>query len=219
MKFSVVDCEQRSKSWFAARAGRLTSSCADVVYMLEGRKKGSESIVRRDKRIELALEQETKQSLDDGGYRSAAMERGEEKEGDAVLAYERETGLLCRTVGFLSVDDLMVGASPDVVIGNFKGGAEIKCPKTATHLGYLRGKCLPGDYVAQVAHQLMVTGADWWDFVSFDDRMPEGPGRLFIHRVWAKDVDLQAHELAVRIFLGEVEREREEIRKLCGVAA
>lgn len=217
MKFSVVNCDQRSEQWFSARAGRLTSSCADVIFM-HGKKKGEESVTKRDLRIRLALEQLTGKSLDDG-YSGRFMDYGTKREPDAIIAYEKRADVMVREVGFLSLDGLMAGCSPDGVIGECKGGIEVKCPKPATHLGYLRSKDVPADYLPQMTHQLWISGAEWWDFVSFDDRLPEGPAQLCIRRLWRKDVDLQAHELAVRLFLSEVEKERDDIAALSQAAA
>lgn len=217
MKFTVCTSAQGSPEWFADRAGRLTSACAGIIYM-QGRSRGSESTTKRDKRIQIALERLTKRSLDMDGYRSPAMEYGTQREPDARMAYEAHTGVLLTTVGFLSVDDLLIGASPDGIVGDFAGGAEIKCPKSATHLEYLRTPGIPADYLPQMRHQLLVTGAPWWDFVSFDDRMPDDL-QLVVRRLWAKDADLPAHELACRAFLYEVEREIEAIESLRTVAA
>jgi predicted phage-related endonuclease len=213
MRFTVDTSEQKSAEWFKARSGRLTSSEADVIYM-EGRKKGSESTTKRDLRIRLALERISGRSLDGEGYESAAMKYGTEREADARLAYEAHTGVLLEQVGFLAHTELLIGCSPDGVLPDFSGGAELKCPKTATHLEYLRTPGVPDDYVAQLRHQLLVTGAEYWDFVSFDDRgLPESL-QLCVRRLWAKDAELPAHELAVRNFMHEVERQQAEIEAL-----
>jgi hypothetical protein len=31
---------------------------------------------------------------------------------------------------------------------------------------------VPSDYLGQITHNLWITGAQWCDFVSFDDRFP-----------------------------------------------
>lgn len=186
---------------------------------MQGRSKGSESTVKRDLRIRLAVELVTDKSQDSGdGYQSKDMAYGVEREPDARLAYEAQTGTLLREVGFVSSNDLLIGTSPDGYVGEFEGGAEFKCPKTATHLEYLRTPGVPDDYLCQLRHHLLVTGAEWWDFVSFDDRLPE-PLQLCIRRLWAKDAQLPAHKLAVVNFLGEVEKEKAAIEAMAGAAA
>lgn len=217
MMFDVVTCEQRSAEWFSARAGRLTSSEAAVIFM-HGRSKGSESATKRDLRIRLALERISGRSLEGDGYQTDAMRYGIEREPDARVAYEARANVMCREVGFLAAKDLLIGCSPDAVVGDFEGGVELKCPKTATHLSYIRTPGVPDDYLPQMRHHLLVTGAEWWDFVSFDDRLPE-PLQLVVRRLWRKDAELPAHELAVRNFLSEVEREKAEIEAMAGAAA
>lgn len=213
--FTVIECAQRTPEWYAARAGRLTSSEADVIFM-QGRSKGSESVTKRDLRIRLAIERITGKPIVDD-YQNAEMRYGTEREPDARLAYEAHAGVLLREVGFLSHDAMLIGASPDGLASD-NGGAELKCPKTATHLGYLRDPNVPEGYLPQMRHHLLVSGCEYWDFISFDDRLPE-PLQLCVRRLWRKDAQLEAHELAVRNFLTEVERERESIEKLATVAA
>lgn len=212
------DIAQRSPEWFAIRAGKLTGSCVDAIFM-QGRTKGSESVTKRDLRIRLALEELSGRSLDGDSYRSAEMQYGVEREPDARLAYEAHTGVLGREVGFISHNEMRIGVSPDMVIGDFTGGAEFKCPKTATHLDYLRSPDVPKDYLPQLRHSLLVVdSAEYWDFVSFDDRLPE-PLRLCIRRLWRKDAELVAHTLAVKLFLSEVAKEKADIEAMAGVAA
>ena len=52
------------------------------------------------------------------------------------------------------------------------GGLEIKCPSNSMrHLErFIIG--MPDEYKAQVQGCLWVTGREWWDFMSFDPRMP-----------------------------------------------
>jgi predicted phage-related endonuclease len=212
----VVTESQRSDEWTAARVGMLTASrAADMMATI----KSGEAAARRDLRLQLVCERLTGVSQEDG-YISPAMQRGVEKEADAFAAYEALTGEMARKCGFLAHDDLLAGCSPDGVIGPFVGLIECKCPKSATHLSYLRAKTVPRDYLLQITHQLWVTGAGWCDFVSFDDRFQD-PLRLFVKRVHRTDVDISAYELAVRLFLGEVETELESVRALglAGAAA
>jgi hypothetical protein len=75
-------------------------------------------------------------------------------------------------VGFIAHDTLMAGYSPDGWIDDGKGLLEIKCPKTATHLGWLEAGVIPPQHMPQLLHGLWITGADWIDFVSWDDRLP-----------------------------------------------
>lgn len=210
----VYDCEQRTPEWFAARIGMFTAStAADMLAKI----KSGEAAARRDLRVRLVLERITGYSQE-AGYINADMQRGIDKEPDAVAAYEALTGHMIRPVGFVAHDELLAGCSPDGVVGNFDGIVELKCPKSATHLSYLRGKGLPAEYVGQVHHALWITGAQWCDFMSFDDRFP-APLQTFYVRVTRDDAAIAAYELAARLFLSEVDREVAELTTLAGAAA
>ena len=115
--------------------------------------------------------------------------------------------------GRIGAQSVLVVRTADGEIKGFTGLLEVKCPKSSTHLGYVRARQVPGDYLPQITHNLWITGAAWCDFVSYDPRL--GPGLdLFLVRVQAADVDLQAYEIVARLFLSEVEREREDVEAL-----
>lgn len=214
--FTVINAEQRSAEWFAARCGKLTGSCAADVF---AKVKSGEAAGRRDLRTRLVVERLTGQTQDDGGFVSKDMQRGTDLEPEAFAAYEAETGTMVQRAGFLLRSDLPVGCSPDGVIGDYDGILELKCPKAATHLRYLRAPgTLPAEHVAQVHHALFVTGAAYVDFCSFDPRFPPDL-RLFLVRVTRESVDLAAYELAVRLFLDEVQKEYDDVQRLRVVAA
>lgn len=212
-RFTVIDAEQRSAAWFQARCGRLTGSrAADMLATI----KSGEAADRRNLRAQLVAERLTKQPQDDG-YTNAAMTRGVDLEPAAFDAYERERGLLVRRTGFLAHTELLVGCSLDGDVENFTGVLEIKCPKTATHISYLRGGILPPAYRPQVMHNLWVSGAAWCDFMSYDPRL--GPGlEVFLVRVLRESLDMAAYELAVRLFLDEVEAELQTVLALRATA-
>lgn len=203
--------EQRTPEWFAARCGRLTGSNAAAITATL--RSGGEPAARRDLRLQLAIERLTGQPHETGGFVNAEMQRGIDLEPAARAMYEGESGNLVRSTAFVYRDDLLVGCSLDGDVRKFEGILEIKCPKSATMVGYLTENRLPPDYVAQVTHNLWVTGADWCDFVAYDDRMPSGL-QYFCHRVYAKDLDLPAYEAAVMTFLAEVDSQVGKLRNL-----
>lgn len=211
MSFHILTCPQRSPEWHAARCGKLTGSRVDEM-LTQPRKGATESVTRRDLRIQLACERLTGAPQDDE-YLSGPMRRGIEKEAAAVAAYEAASGLIVRRTGFLAHDTLATGCSLDGHVGDFAGTVEVKCPKSSTHLEYLRARTVPTDYLRQITHHLWMTGAQWADFVSFDDRFPPAL-RLLRIRVARESVDLAAYELALRGFLSEVEQEYAAITRL-----
>jgi predicted phage-related endonuclease len=209
MKATIIVCDQRSEQWTAARVGRVGSS--DAKDMLATVQKG-EAAARRNLRVKLALERITGRSMD-RQFQSQAMLDGVEREGDALAAYEALTGSLVERVGYVSLDDLMAGASPDGVINGFEGIAEAKCPTAPIHLDYLRTGVIPTDYQRQVLHQLYVTGAQWCDWLSYQPDFPE-PLRVKLVRVTRDEAQIADYEKKLIAFLAEVDREVEAIATL-----
>lgn len=207
MSFTVIDAEQRSPEWFAARAGLLTGSRAcDVLAAI----KSGEAAARRDYRMQLVCERLTGQPQEDG-FVNAAMQRGIDLEPKAFAAYEALTGAVAIRTGFLRSTAHLAGCSLDGHVDGFTGIVEIKCPKSATHLKYWRGKGeAPSDYLPQITHNLWITGAQWCDFLSFDDRFPEQL-QTFLVRVNRAEVDIAGYEAAALKFLAEVQTEVDAI--------
>lgn len=202
MKFHIVQHEQRSPAWFLARSGRLTGSRAgDMLAKI----KTGEAAARRDYRLQLAVERLTGTPAE-GGFVNADMQRGIDMEATAFAAYEAATGEMVRRSGFICADEHMVGCSLDGDIENFAGIIELKVPKSTTHIGYFKSGGMPSTYLPQVQHNLWVTGAEWCDFASFDDRLPKAL-QLFKVRVHAKDLDMGAYEIEAMKFLAEVDAE------------
>ena len=214
MTFDIIDAEQRSQAWFAARAGRLTGSrAADMMATI----KSGEAAARRDYRMQLVCERLTGQPQDDG-FVSSAMQRGIDLEPMAFAAYESLTGNMAVRSGFLSHNSIMAGCSLDGHIGNFDGLLECKCPKSATHLRYLHEGVLPREYVPQVTHNIWIAGAEWCDFLSYDDRFP-AELQVFYIRVLAKDLDIAGYEKSALAFLDEVNNSVNAIKEWKAVKA
>ena len=210
----LIDCEQRSADWFKVRLGKLTGSVAgDMLATI----KSGEAAKRRDLRVRLVCERLTGESQEDG-YTNAAMQRGIDKEPAALAAYEAVTGFVAWPTGFCEHDELLAGCSLDGQVQDFVGIVELKCPKSATHLSYIKAGKAPADYLPQITHNLWITGAAWCDFVSFDDRFPAAL-QLVRYRVMRDDVDLKAYELAARLFLDEVAAEVDALKGRIGAAA
>ena len=210
-RYTILDCDQRSPEWRLARSGRLTGSAAAA--LLAKGKGSDEAVARRDLRVQLAVERLTGIPAEEG-YTNDAMRHGIEQEAPALAAYEAYSGNLVRRTGFLSHQDLMAGASLDGDIDDCRGVLEIKAPKMATHLSYLRSPDrLSAAYNAQVHHALWITGAEWVDVASFDPRYPPEL-QLLVVRVERDEKAVKAYELLAVQFLREVDAELEEIRGL-----
>ncbi|NBR87829.1 MAG: hypothetical protein EB141_06180 [Verrucomicrobia bacterium] len=221
--FSVVNCEQRSDAWRQSRAGVFTASKAHDAFWKT--QKGEYRAERRNYRTQLVLERVTGKPTEDG-YQSKAMLDGIKREALALRQYENIHGVLVRSVGFVLDNEIPVGCSPDGMIGDFEGLVQAKCPMQATHfatvashraaqstiageVGLVRG-CIAPEYLAQIRHELFVTGAAWCDYFSFHPDFPE-PLRSVTIRVTREDAALEQYAQDVRTFLDEVEAECEKI--------
>ena len=213
--FVEIAVEQGTPEWFHARLGLHTGSRAGD--MLAVRKDGKPSADRETLKWDLVSEILTRRPME-SGFVTEAMQRGKDCEPIAFAAYEGITGTLVSRSGFLRHTVHMAGCSLDGHIGDFEGILELKCPKQATHMRYLRADTLPAEHKPQVLHNLWVTGAQWCDFVSFDDRFPENL-QLFRVRVPRDEDQIAAYEAAALKFLAEVANEVEAVRTLNSIGA
>lgn len=199
-EMKIVDCEQGSDQWHAARAGRVTASrVCDIVRQT----KTGVSAMRTTYMGELAAERMTGKANTDG-FKSKAMEWGNECEDKARDYYAFMRDVEPVKIGFVIHPTIeMAGASPDRLIGD-DGLIEIKCPNTATHIATLRGAPIDPDYVKQMQWQMAVCERQWCDFVSFDPRMPADM-QLHVQRVKRDPVVIADLESAVRKFISEVD--------------
>lgn len=200
-----IKVAQRSDEWYALRAGRITASAVSNVL---AKIKTGEASDRKNYRAQLVVERLTGKPVENG-FMTHHMQRGIEIEPFARAAYEVETGNVVTESGFWVFDDLLVGASPDGLVGD-EGLLEIKCPSLPTHLGYLLGKKLPSIYEPQVQTQLWVTGRKWCDFMSYSPDFPDSLQR-FIVRVDRNEPRIQEIETETRKFLSEVETELDKL--------
>jgi len=190
--------EQRSTEWFSARLGCVTASrTADVM----AKTKSGYSASRANYMAQLITERLTGQQAE--GFSSAAMQWGTDTEPQARMAYELMTGETVTETGFVLHPSIPnFGASPDGLVGS-DGLIEIKCPNTATHIDTLLAEKVPSKYMTQMHVQMICTGRDWCDFVSFDPRLP-GEMTFWMQRVERDDQLCQDIEAEVIKFLEEL---------------
>lgn len=204
MSFTIVDCEQRTPAWYAARAGVLTASAA--AKMLAKPKKGAGELVGRSElRLRLAMEAVYGTPIEEHTFESHWMERGRALESAGIATFEALTGELVQPVGFLRHDTLPIGCSPDGILGDYVGGLELKCPKFSTHWEYLQlDGAVPPEYLPQIIHSLFTTDLPFWEFVSYSPEF-QGSARIYRARVLRESVDLAGYALAFSLFWSEVE--------------
>ena len=210
---NILDLEQGTPEWLAARSGKVTASrIGDVMATI----KSGEAAARRDYRAQIVAEILTG-TPQDRTYVNDEMRWGTEQEPLARSAYEVAKGVLVDQVGFVFHPTIeRAGASPDGVIGD-DGLVEIKCPKTATHIQYLVSGVVPEAYKPQMLWQMACTGARWCDFVSYDPRLTEEL-QLFVMRYPRDEGRIKNMESEVLRFLAEVDETLAALGKLAGRA-
>jgi hypothetical protein len=212
--FVVVDAEQRTPAWYAARLGRLTGSVAgDMLATV----KSGEAAARRNLRLRLVLERLTRTSQD-SDFVSPAMQAGIDREEFAFRAYEALTGDLAVRVGFCQHSTLMAGCSPDGHLGDFAKLLSIKCRQPAAHYEFIKSGKIPADAFAQIRHELWITGAADCDYFSWNpDFEPALQSRIVtVTRTEAAIPEYEAKALA---FLAEVDTDVLAMRTLANPAA
>lgn len=194
----VIDCEQGSDEWKAARLGKVTAS---RVSDMTAKTKTGWGASRANYAAELVAERLTGQPVD--RFTNAAMDWGSEQEAAARAVYEVLHDARVQLVGCVvhpSIDTAL--ASPDGLVGD-DGLIEIKCPNTATHIETLLSETVPEKYVKQMQFQMACTGRAWCDFVSFDPRMP-GDMQMWVKRIARDDAMIADLEKETRVFLADV---------------
>lgn len=190
--------DQGTQEWHKDRAGKVTASrFKDVMAKI----KTGEAATRRNYKMQLVTERLT--GLPVETYKNSAMEWGTAQEPLARLAYESKYGELVQQQGFLTHLTVDAGCSPDGLIGT-DGGIEIKCPfSSLIHVETLLNG-MPSEHTAQVQGAMWITGRKWWEFVSFDPRLPEHL-QLYVQRVERNDIYIEQLEAEVLKFIGEVQ--------------
>lgn len=193
----ISSVQQGSDEWYAARCGVVTASNFKAV-LTKGRGKTRANYMRK-----LAEELMTGR-IALPSFESEAMQRGNDLEPEARYVYQKRTGHDVREVGIAYLDERKrVAASPDGLIGDY-GGLEIKCPLPHTHEKYLRGRCIPKQYIPQVQGALWVTGRKWWDFVSYAPEF-SGPQQVMLCRVHRDETYIASLRTEVLRFVKELD--------------
>lgn len=192
--------KQRTDDWFTARLGKVTASrIGDVM----AKTKNGYSASRQNYMAQLICERLTNKK-EESSYTNSAIQRGIELEPIARQYYELEN--VCRVVevGFIPHPTIEnSGASPDGLV-NDDGLIEIKCPNTWTHLEFMQSLIPKREYILQIQWQMICTGRQWCDFVSYDDRLPDNLSFKCI-RIYHDDVQAKEIEAEVIKFLQELD--------------
>lgn len=195
----VVDVEQGSREWFKARAGVVTASCAEKILTKSKLQPAKAEAYLNQLVAEILLGRPVDDGADDRRV-SGYAERGSVLEPAAVRWYEFRQDVDTTTVGFVLREDRRLGASPDRLCGQ-DGGVQIKVPSAAEHVANLRDpERFELDHRGQVQVELLVTGRQWWDLVSWNSVLPS-----LVRRVRPDPVYVEKFQSALATFLADVD--------------
>lgn len=197
----IIDCDQNSAEWFAARMGIPTASEFHTVMAVG--KQGGKSITRVAYLNKLAGEILTGEPMP--SYSNDDMERGKMMEDEARDLYAFTHGVEPQRVGFVRSGDK--GASPDSLIGD-KGGLEIKSAAAHIQIARLLADELPSEHKAQVHGCMWVCEREHWDFISYSPKLP-----LFVKRIYRDETYIAKIAQEVDLFNVELRQTVEFIRR------
>jgi putative phage-type endonuclease len=197
----IHNVEQGTDEWHNLRIGIPTASQFDSLVTSEGEpSKQIEGII--NEKVANVIAGKVLESWDGNKW----TERGHELEPLASAHYEFiYDDRKVETVGFVTDAEKTCGCSPDRLV-NDDGLLEIKCPMPKTHIDYLISGKLPTTYFQQVQGQLMITGRDWCDFMSYHPDLPE-----LIVRVERDDEFIEKLKARIDYFNAEVKKRVEII--------
>lgn len=162
--FNPLEVEQGSYPWLKMRLGVISASkCKDMMA-----KKGTAT--RNNYMMQLIAEVITGIPTELVPFKQ--LEWGKENEPAARTAYSFMTGEAVHEIPFIYADHSMrCGISPDGIVND--AGLEIKCPFTSmVHCDTLVNDAIKDEYFLQMQFSMFVTGAQYWEFMSYDPRMP-----------------------------------------------
>lgn len=188
---------QGTPEWFAVRTGRATASCfADVLAKGEGK-------TRAKYLRQLIAERLTGKPAEQ--YRNAHMDRGNEQEPLARMAYELATDNVVRQVAFIEHDSLQAGCSPDGLILGQPKGVEIKSVLPHIQVETIMRGGHPPEHKGQIQGSMWITGYAEWDFCSYSPDFRDERLRTYIVTVQRDDAYIAELEAGVRAFLNDVD--------------
>lgn len=197
----IIDCDQDTPEWFAARRGIPTASMFKTVLAVGP--KGGKATTRVDYLNKLAGEIITDEPMPT--YTNADMERGKEQEDEARDLYTFTASDNLLRVGFVRNGN--AGCSPDSLVGA-NGGLEIKSAAAHVQIERLLKDELPSEHKAQVYGSMWVCEREWWDFMSYCPKLPP-----FIKRVYRDEDYIKKIANEVELFNVELQQTVDFIRR------
>lgn len=166
---------------------------AVIARALDGEKVGEFSDAAKDYAFRLAVERISGEPLDEGGFSTFAMRRGQELEPEARDTHSFERKVVVQPAGFVVTSDSKFGASADGLIGT-DGGAEYKCLIDPSRI---REIVLAGnidEFRDQVQGGMWITGRKWWHFCLYCPALANVGRALTVFEVERDDDYIEAME-------------------------
>ncbi len=184
---NTANQHQNTAQWYTDRLHHFTSS--ELHKLLTRARSGDVSKSAESYILDKLAEELTNGTcLDYKDIKTKEMQWGHHYEPVARELYETRAGVNVDLCGFIEWSEFF-GGSPDGLVGE-NGIIEIKCPyNSSIHAKYLLVdnaetlKAANMDYYIQIQGNLLVTGREWCDFISYDPRCQNPLFQLKVLRV------------------------------------
>jgi len=171
-----LDIKQNTDEWLDLRTGKVTGSSCSKIMANFGKAFGEPA---KKAAVQIAVEQLTGKRSNSNNYSNEHMQRGHEQEPIAKALYEDQYFVDVSNGGFFDCGNC--GCSPDGLVMD-NGLIEIKSVISSVHYANIKRGGVDPAYKWQIYFNLLKTGRDWIDFVSYCSDFPIDK-QLYVHRV------------------------------------
>lgn len=186
-----IDVQQNTDEWFGLRCGKLTSSNLKTVMANLGKSFGDPA---KKYAVNIAIERMTGIPIS-SDYTNSHMQRGHDQEPIARAIYEDSMFCNVDNGGFFHSDT--IGCSPDGLVSDC-GVIEIKSVVANTQFATIKRQDIDPAYKWQCIGNLMFTGRDWLDYISYCSDFPEDK-QIFVKRIYKDDLSSEFELINSRV--------------------
>lgn len=206
MTITIHNVIQGTDEWADARRGIITAS--NMKLLMTPTLKSANNDKSRSHLYELLAQRIS--GFVEPAFLSDDMARGHDDEPRMRDVYQRHTGAIVESIGFVTNDKwgLTLGCSPDGFVGE-DGMIEGKSRRQKYQVQTILDGIVPAEYMLQIQTGLLVCERSWCDFISYSGGLPMFPLRAYADKAM-QDAILETAESAEK-WLKEAE---ERFRKL-----
>lgn len=140
------DIFQKSPEWFEVKWGKVGGSASKGLFV------PSDTLL-----LELLSEHTEDFEIEEEGYVSKDMQRGNDLEPVAFTKMCQFTGIQFETAGWLQCEEIpILGISPDAISPDCKVSGEFKCPARKKHIATVLADEIPSDNIHQCLHYFTI---------------------------------------------------------------